>query len=310
MSEDFSKILKDFLIQAQSNDLKKSKYPKIWDDLRFRISFGMGAPARVPWIAFVTPEMEVSYGFYPVYLYYKTENILILAYGVSETEEYSENWPDEIVRNSKTIQDFFGKVVPRYGDSLVFRTYKVNVSGKRINLTYVENNKEATDTHVNADLASIIKYYKQAASKKIQREDSPVRQVLFYIEKQLEDFLILNWVNTELGKRYDLIIEDGELVSQQFETDIGPIDILAKDKKNGNYVVIELKRGQTSDDTIGQLMRYMGWITVKKKDKNVKGIIIAGGYDQRLEYAAKMMSSNIEIYLYDVSFKLKEFSSE
>jgi restriction system protein len=52
------------------------------------------------------------------------------------------------------------------------------------------------------------------------------------MEKQLEDFIIHNWDNTELGKKYNLIIEDGELLSQQYRTDIGPIDILAKDKKN------------------------------------------------------------------------------
>jgi 5-methylcytosine-specific restriction protein B len=114
----FARILKDFLLQAQSGDLKKATYPKIWEDLRLRISFGMGVPARVPWIAFVTPEMEVSYGFYPVYLYYKTQKTLILAYGVSETEEYSENWPDEIINNSKTIEGFFDRVVARYGDSI------------------------------------------------------------------------------------------------------------------------------------------------------------------------------------------------
>ena len=89
---------------------------------------------------------------------------------------------------------------------------------------------------------------------------SDYAQGLFYMEKQLEDFLILNWENTELGKKYELIVEEGELISQQFRTDIGPIDILARDKRTGTYVVIELKKNQTSDDTVGQLARYMGWI--------------------------------------------------
>ncbi len=62
------------------------------------------------------------------------------------------------------------------------------------------------------------------------------------MEKQPEDFLIHNWSKTELGKKYDLIIEEGELKSQQFKTDIGSIDILAKDKETGSFVVIELKK--------------------------------------------------------------------
>jgi restriction system protein len=83
---------------------------------------------------------------------------------------------------------------------------------------------------------------------------------LFYMESQLEDFLIENWDKTELGSRYELIEKDGELVSQQYRTGIGTIDILAQDKTTKELVVIELKKNQTSDDTIGQLTRYMGWL--------------------------------------------------
>lgn len=68
----FLKILNLFVDQATTGDLKTSPYPKEWSNLGMRISFGMGAPARVPWIAFVAPEMHVSRGFYPVYLYIKT----------------------------------------------------------------------------------------------------------------------------------------------------------------------------------------------------------------------------------------------
>ena len=95
-------------------------------------------------------------------------------------------------------------------------------------------------------------------------------------------------------------------MSQQFRTDIGPIDILVKDKATGSYVVIELKRNQTSDDTVGQLARYMGWIKEHKKDKDVKGVIIAGQYDKKLDYAREMIP-NIEVFIYQVDFKLSEF---
>jgi len=99
------------------------------------------------------------------------------------------------------------------------------------------------------------------------------------MEKQLEDFIVHNWGKTELGKKYDLIIEDGELISQEYKTDIGSIDILARNKETESYVVIELKKNQTSDDTIGQLARHMGWTMDKKGDKNVRGIIIAADYE-------------------------------
>jgi hypothetical protein len=130
---------------------------------------------------------------------------------------------------------------------------------------------------------------------------------LFYMESQLEDFLIENWDKTELGQKYSLIQEDGELVSQQFRTTIGTIDILAREKGSGQYVVIELKKGQTSDDTVGQLTRYMGWLEEHKTaGQPTKGIIIAGQYDQRLNYALRKLK-DVEVYLYQVDFKLREF---
>jgi hypothetical protein len=130
---------------------------------------------------------------------------------------------------------------------------------------------------------------------------------LFYLEEELENFLIRNWDQTELGKRYELIDENGEMVSQQYKTPLGAIDILAQDKKTQQYVVIELKRDQTSDQTVGQLARYMGWLEENKTDgKPTKGIIIAGKYDKKLYYALKKFTG-AEVYLYQVDFKLNEF---
>jgi len=139
--------------------------------------------------------------------------------------------------------------------------------------------------------------------------DSPLEdyRFLFYMENQLEDFLIQNWENTQLGKKYDLIVEDGELVSQQYRTDIGIIDILAKDKITGQYVIIELKRDQSSDATVGQLTRYMGWIEENKSEgKLVKGVIIASKYDQKLYYAIKKVP-DVEVYEYRVDFHLEPY---
>lgn len=119
-------ILDSFILQAQKSDLRTSAYPKEWNNLRMKVSFGMGAPARVPWIAFVAPEMAVSKGFYPVYLYYKELGTLILAYGISETAEYGKSWPAEVMNSAQTISAYFDVDVPRYGDSFVKSTqYRV-----------------------------------------------------------------------------------------------------------------------------------------------------------------------------------------
>ena len=59
-------------------------------------------------------------------------------------------------------------------------------------------------------------------------------------------------------------------------------------------------------ETVGQISRYMGWIKQNKGDNNVHGIIIVGAYDKKLDYALKMVP-NIDVFIYEVDFKLKEF---
>lgn len=299
-------ILDKFITQAGLKDLKTASYPKEHSDLKVVVSFGMGSPARIPWIAFNKTNLNVSNGIFPVYLYYKDLGTLILAYGISEKEESLVSWPVEITNFAQTVTAFFNKDVPRYGDSFVFKAYKVDMKGDEVFYSYPESEKHLTGKDMESDLSVILDYFKKAISLPSSSQKTSAEQGLFYMEKQLEDFIICNWDNIDLGKKYDLIIEEGELISQQFATNIGRIDILARDKVAKDYVVIELKRNQTSDDTIGQLARYMGWIK-ENKGGNVKGVIIAGEYDQKLDFALKVMP-NVEVFLYEVSFKLSKFS--
>ncbi len=55
---------------------------------------------------------------------------------------------------------------------------------------------------------------------------------------------------------------------------VGTMDMLCIDEKK-DFVVIEIKR-QASDETIGQILRYMGWTKEElcKKGQKVKGIIV------------------------------------
>ncbi len=127
----------------------------------------------------------------------------------------------------------------------------------------------------------------------------------FALEKYLEDFLVQNWQHTELGKKYDIYEENGELAGQQFQTDTGYIDILAISKDKKELLVVELKKGKVSDMAIGQLQRYMGFVQEELAEKNqiVKGIIIALEDDLRIKRALAV-TKNIEFYRYQVNFKL------
>lgn len=127
----------------------------------------------------------------------------------------------------------------------------------------------------------------------------------FALEKHLEDFLVKNWKYTELGKDYDIYEEDGELVGQQYPSDTGPIDILAISKDKKTILIVELKKGRVSDNVVGQIQRYMGYVKEELMESNqqVRGIIIGLEDDLRIKRALSV-TNNIEFYRYQINFKL------
>ena len=127
----------------------------------------------------------------------------------------------------------------------------------------------------------------------------------FAMEKHLEDFLVKNWAQTELGKDYDIYAEDGEPVGQQYPTDTGPMDLLAVKKDKSELLVVELKRGKASDVVVGQVLRYMGFVKEDLAEPNqaVRGVIIALEDDLRIRRALAVIPS-IQFFRYQISFKL------
>ena len=296
-------FLKDFIKQTETDSLKTKDYPKEFLDLKMKVSFGQGNLSKVPWVALRAPDMPVSNGYNPVYLFYKEQTILILAYGISETHIPETSWTREIHDSKTKISNFIENPF-RYGDSFVYKHYEPEI--KNGDVIFCRDGKEISDEELLQELKEIVNFFKECLNIELKDEKSSMSSGLFYMEQQLEDFIIENWNETEFGKKYDLIYEEGDLKSQQYMTDIGRIDILAKDKKDGHHVVIELKRNQTSDDTVGQILRYMGWIEEKKHDENVKGIIVAGKFDEKLYYAQKR-AKDVEIFTYEVNFSLNEY---
>ncbi len=127
----------------------------------------------------------------------------------------------------------------------------------------------------------------------------------FVLEKHLEDFLVANWHQTELGREYDIYVEEGELVGQQYGTDTGPIDVLAISKDKRRLLVVELKKGRASDAVVGQVLRYMGYVQeeLAESDQEVHGVIIALEDDKRIRRALAAVP-RIGFYRYQINFKL------
>lgn len=83
----------------------------------------------------------------------------------------------------------------------------------------------------------------------------------------------------------------------------GQIDLLAYNSEKGTWLVIELKKDVSPDKTVGQILRYMGWVKVNRANKHedVKGLIISGFPPDRNITLALTVTSNIDQKLYYLS---------
>jgi RecB family endonuclease NucS len=128
----------------------------------------------------------------------------------------------------------------------------------------------------------------------------------FGLERHLHEFLRDNWDRTCLGKEWRMYAEEGNLeAGYEYPCGVGRIDILARHWKKRSWLVVELKRDQTSDTTVGQVLRYMGWVKhhLAAPGEQVAGLIIARQDDDALQYALSNVQG-VDLQLYEVDFRL------
>ena len=121
----------------------------------------------------------------------------------------------------------------------------------------------------------------------------------------MENFLITNLTQLEPGLS---LFQEQEKSGKQFDAGpAGRIDILCVDQVH-NLVVLELKAGEADDKVCTQVLRYMGWVQENvAKGHQVRGMIIANEFNEKLKYAVKPVPM-IALKKYDVSFKFANIS--
>ena len=127
------------------------------------------------------------------------------------------------------------------------------------------------------------------------------------IETKLEQWIVENWTSISFGVSLRLYQENGEAVGQQYDTgSVGRIDLLCIDDSSDSLVVIELKRGRPSDEVVGQMARYVGWVRKHLANgKNVYGFILAPDFDEKLKYAASAIPGT-RLLRYKTKFEVGE----
>ena len=130
----------------------------------------------------------------------------------------------------------------------------------------------------------------------------------FALERQLEEFLLENWNRTPLAKEWAIFTTpDDPEAGNQYPTDVGRIDILAIHKTQPRFLVVELKRNQSTDQTVGQALRYVGWVKkhLAKDGQSVEALIVAHKVETAARYAILTLP-NVMMMTYEVEFRLKD----
>lgn len=128
---------------------------------------------------------------------------------------------------------------------------------------------------------------------------------LFALEAHLRDYLARNLGSlTEIHPTLRLYESEDGRSAVEFQTDVGPIDVLAVDGE-GNFYVLELKLKRGPDSALGQILRYMGWVTKHLANgKQVRGVIIAADMGDKLRYAVSCVPS-VKLFSYKLKFQVQ-----
>lgn len=146
-------------------------------------------------------------------------------------------------------------------------------------------------------------------AQQIARQPDLESSAEFALEQHLEEFIQVNWASIDFGAPLALYEAEGQ-TGRQFP--VGPpgsnwsIDFLAVDKTSGELVIIELKKGRSSDSVAGQVLRYMAWVkeNLAGEGQGVRGVVIAKEVDDSLRYALK--AQPVDLKTYEVKFRLRD----
>ena len=97
----------------------------------------------------------------------------------------------------------------------------------------------------------------------------------------------------QTSRDWALLATDREIVDSHYSAgEAEEIALLAKHRSENRWLVVELKRNQTSDATVGQILLYMTWVCLDLASDGgvVKGLIICHDIRMILIIASHLLS--------------------
>ena len=100
--------------------------------------------------------------------------------------------------------------------------------------------------------------------------------------------------------------EDGEAVGAGYLTEVGEIDLLARDSAGG-WVIVAIAEPDRGKEIVGDLLQRMGWVRrhLGESGEEVRGIVLLDSLPDDLGYAAAAVSDTVEFRLYQMALTLE-----
>lgn len=122
----------------------------------------------------------------------------------------------------------------------------------------------------------------------------------FTTEYVIQHNILANWEQTPWARRYDLVQDefpvDGGLTSRR-------IDILARDRSTGDWLIIELKRAEARPEAVEQVSEYL--LALGKRDDfahgRLDGILVA----ERIPPSVRSLAETEGVAAYEIGWPMK-----
>jgi hypothetical protein len=90
-------------------------------------------------------------------------------------------------------------------------------------------------------------------------------------------------------------------------TDVGSIDILARDA-GGGLVVVMVAKGDSGSDIVAEILQRMGWVRkhLAKARQGVRGVVLMQEAPENLSYAAAAVADTVSFRTYRIKLSFDE----
>ena len=188
-----------------------------------------------------------------------------------------------------------------YGRAVFNGKYLQQFRVTGIPFTFEKRNKSSGHLVVSRDqviptLKKIADFDHSVLSLNRTSHDGPGFSAEYVIQREV----LVNWPKTPWSERYDVVRDefpvDGGLTSRR-------IDILAKDRLNGDLLVLELKRAEARPESVHQVVDYL--LALGRRDEFGTGRIIGVLVAERIPQFVRSLAHAENVATYEISWPLQ-----